>query len=957
MKKRLAALVLSAVLCVTAMPVTGMAAEFSDDTTATENTLEEPNETDELSGQENKEADISDDAENVEYEEPEELSIGEVEQAYGERNAEEFSDAEEEFSDGEVPKNGNIILSHEGIIQEGAIGPKKTSVVLKEEWEQGLVELVENSGAVLDVSALGIPADQISDVVMLFLNRHPEYYWLCFESCDVENGFAVTLYEVQIPSMGKDGNYIYGSDADNLEHAIDEALAVIKPGMTDLDKALALHDYLVLHIAYAYKDYINGSLGGNVYNIYGALQEGKAVCQGYAYAYYILLNNVNIENRMVVSNNMNHAWNMLKIDGKWYHVDVTWDDPVWDILGRVWHEYFMLSDAAIKEKEHYDWSSYDPEQETPVADSDKYKDYFWGNVNAAMWYQDGYWYYVDSIDYTKGAIKRRTLSDSSEKVLKNLDMKWPTSSGGWWLGNYSRMVLYNNQLYYNGPDAVYRINLDGSGNEKLADLKYSNGYVYGFAYLKNSFWITVHPSPNLQDDEKFIKINLGVTPKPTAKPTPKPTAKPTPKPTAKPTPKPTAIPTPKPTAKPTPKPTAKPTPKPTAIPTPKPTAKPTPKPTAIPTPKPTATPTPSGDKTVITKDTFKNWDRSNANIDKNVKKIEDDILAGTQIYSLYFYGNAPEMSANMFRGRALTAYYPKNDPTWTDAKLKDYGGTWITWSAWDPETGHVYGADLEKYGELTLRYTTMPYTGKAQKVKLYVRDKAYKGDFGDQFLFEDSDYKVTWKNNVNVGTATVTVTGIEGAYQGTLTATFKIVPGSNKITASNVNKTQNTKKQTFSLGAKDLYKAKLTYKSSNKSVAVDKNGKVTVAANFTGTATITITSAASKNYKSAKKTVTVTVNPSATSFTKCSNIKTRKLDLQWKKNSYATGYEVQYSTNKTFKSGVKTKAITKASTTKYTATSLAGKKTYYVRVRTYKTAGKKKLYSSWSAVKAVKITK
>ena len=73
------------------MPVTGMAAEFSDDTTATENTLEEPNETDELSGQENKEADISDDAENVEYEEPEELSIGEVEQAYGERNAEEFS--------------------------------------------------------------------------------------------------------------------------------------------------------------------------------------------------------------------------------------------------------------------------------------------------------------------------------------------------------------------------------------------------------------------------------------------------------------------------------------------------------------------------------------------------------------------------------------------------------------------------------------------------------------------------------------------------------------------------------------------------------------------------------------------------------------------------------------------------------------------------------------------------
>ena len=202
------------------------------------------------------------------------------------------------------------------------------------------------------------------------------------------------------------------------------------------------------------------------------------------------------------------------------------------------------------------------------------------------------------------------------------------------------------------------------------------------------------------------------------------------------------------------------------------------------------------------------------------------------------------------------------------------------------------------------------------------------------------------------------MTGIEGSqWRGTLTATFKIVQANNNITVSNVKKNQSTKKQTFSLGAKALDKAKLTYKSNTRSVTVDKYGKVSIAANYTGEATITITAAATKNCKAAKKNVTVTVNPSAVSITKVTNIKTRKADIQWKKNSYATGYEVQYSTNKTFKSGVKTKVITKASTTKYTATSLAGKKTYYVRVRTYKTAGKKKLYSSWSAVKAVKITK
>ena len=120
--------------------------------------------------------------------------------------------------------------------------------------------------------------------------------------------------------------------------------------------------------------------------------------------------------------------------------------------------------------------------------------------------------------------------------------------------------------------------------------------------------------------------------------------------------------------------------------------------------------------------------------------ITDDVLEGTQIYSLYFYGDAPEMSENMFRGRALTAYYPKNNPTWTKDKLQSYGGTWITWSAWDPESRDIYGADLKSYGELSLRYTTMPYTGAAQKMKVYVKDKSYHGDFGDQFLDEGLDY-------------------------------------------------------------------------------------------------------------------------------------------------------------------------------------------------------------------------
>ena len=931
MKKKLSALLLSAVLCVTAIPVTGMAAEFSDGSaveTLGEDVSEAPEES---SGQEEASLDVSDDAEILDYEdESDELSIRDIEQAYAGSSSDDFTDSADDFSDGEVPKNGNFTLSHEGIIQEGAICPKKTSVVLTEKWENALVNLVEKGGSVLDIASLSIPADQISDVVMLFINRHPEYYWLSFESCDVENGIAVTLYEDVKPFMGKSRSTVFGSSS--LEEATKKALAVVKPEMSDLEKALVLHDYIALNTEYDYQGYLNGNLPNSVFTIEGTLVEGKAVCQGYALAYQYLLNKVGIESKYVASSAMNHGWNLVKIFGRWYHVDVTWDDPVWDQLGQVKHQYFLLSDAGIMGLKHYSWEVWDNGTETaPAAVSEVYNTYFWRNIDTGIWYYKEKMYYMEISSTTVGQIKCQSIYDSSATVLATVDMKWPyVGMPNYYWGNSSKTILYNGQFYYSGPDALYRINLDGSGNTKIADVRYTNQYVYGFAYSNGAFWIALHDSPNISTAESPMKITLGV--EPTAKPKPKPTATPKPKPTAKPKPKPTATPKPKPTATPKPKPTAK------------------------PKPKPTATPKPSSNSTVITKNTYKNYKKSTLNIKKTIKKIESNAFEDLSLLYVYFEGSAPQMGANMFKNQALTAYYPINDPTWTAAKLKDYGGIWITWSAWDPTTKKIYGADLKKYGDLSLKYTTVTYTGKPQKMKVYVRDKSYPGE-SDYLLMEDIDYKVTWKNNTNAGTATVTVTGLEPYFRGTLTKTFKILQANNSITASNVKKTQSTKAQTFSLGAAAKGGAKLSYKSNNKNVTVNSSGKVTIAANYTGESTITITAAATKNYKAAQKTVTLTVNPSGTSITKCTNIKTKKADIQWKKNGSATGYEVQYSTNKTFKSGVKTKSITNASTIKYTAAGLTSQKTYYVRVRAYKTVGKKKLYSSWSGIKTVKITK
>jgi hypothetical protein len=219
-----------------------------------------------------------------------------------------------------------------------------------------------------------------------------------------------------------------------------------------------------------------------------------------------------------------------------------------------------------------------------------------------------------------------------------------------------------------------------------------------------------------------------------------------------------------------------------------------------------------------------------------------------------------------------------------------------------------------------------------------------------------------WNSGKVTKAATTTATGIK-TYTCTVckkTKTEKIpkvTKKKNTITASSTTRTYSSKAQTFSLGAMANGNAKLTYKSSSKSVTVSSSGKVTIAKKFTGKATITITAAATDTYQKATKTVTVTVNPAKTALSKVTNSKGAKLTVKWKKDSSVTGYQLQYSTDKNFKTGVKKVDIKKNGTISTVISNLTKGKTYYVRIRTYKTVSKVDYYSEWSNAKQVKISK
>lgn len=181
-------------------------------------------------------------------------------------------------------------------------------------------------------------------------------------------------------------------------------------------------------------------------------------------------------------------------------------------------------------------------------------------------------------------------------------------------------------------------------------------------------------------------------------------------------------------------------------------------------------------------------------------------------------------------------------------------------------------------------------------------------------------------------------------------------PVANVITAKSATKVTSGKAQSFQLSVKAKGGAKLTYQSDNKSVKVSKSGKVTIAKNFVGKATITITAGATEAYTKTVKRVTVTVNPTGTTFRSVYNAKGKKLKAYWKKNSSIIGYQLQYGTSKQF-TNCKTVTLKSAKYTGAVRTKLRKGKTYYVRIRTYKKVGGKTYYSAWSKTRQVNIVR
>lgn len=290
--------------------------------------------------------------------------------------------------------------------------------------------------------------------------------------------------------------------AEQYQAALQRALHVVNDQMTDLEKALALHDYLLLHCEY------DTSL--KRHSAYEALVEGRAVCEGYTAAYGDLLTLCGIENTVARSDTMDHAWNLVKLNGQWYHVDVTWDDALPSTEGQALHWYFLLSDAAVATvrgsgtKTHTDWqAAYACTDTTYDAGS------FWYATEAAVWFdaQNGVCYYLSGAQGGDTVtLYRRSGGDGAAEALAAVKT-------GQWIANRTSSAdgsttttiqltaawylwKYGDALVFNGPDAVYCYSLADGSLTTLQEWAEDESYthVYGLWMEENAVYVRREPA-------------------------------------------------------------------------------------------------------------------------------------------------------------------------------------------------------------------------------------------------------------------------------------------------------------------------------------------------------------------------------------------------------------------------------------------------------------------------------
>ena len=231
---------------------------------------------------------------------------------------------------------------------------------IKEAIYNGLVNLETKINITSYISNVNNDEESINEILALYFDVLYESPEIFYAKNFIRVSYSYNPSTNKITYMEFLVDYLYDENTIYvMKSKIDEKINYIQNnylnGITDkLQQEYIIHDYIVNNTTYDSENYKNNTIPQEDYTAYGALINGVAVCEGYSKAALLLFNKVGIESGIVTSSAMNHAWNYVNIDNNYYHLDLTWDDPVPE-TNRVRYNYFNLTNVEML-RDHYGWN-------------------------------------------------------------------------------------------------------------------------------------------------------------------------------------------------------------------------------------------------------------------------------------------------------------------------------------------------------------------------------------------------------------------------------------------------------------------------------------------------------------------------------------------------------------------------------------------------------------------------
>lgn len=358
---------------------------------------------------------------------------------------------------------------------------------------------LQNRQDVIDISAYSssVTDNDLRIILSYMMNIHPDLFYL-------SNEYNYGTLDGKIMTI----NPIYTMSGAELETAknkytakIDGILSMINDSWSDCEKVVFVHDYIVSNSQY--------DTTYSKYDAYSLLVNGTAVCQGYSTAFLAIMERLGIPCTIVACDDIQHEWNAVQVNGKWYHVDCTYDDPTPDKLGQIRHTYCLVSHNKLLSEDGSRRNYYVYDRNLSF-NSILFDVCDWKKAESQIVSLGDNWYYVrnnsTSFDIMKTDLKS---SCAIEKTFTNC--YWPVfgdGSGAYYNNASSCLGSFDGKLYYSTYNKIYSYDVSTKNQVEVCSPDVSTGYIYGFTINNSVIKCLIAADPNKPENGTIQKYAL-----------------------------------------------------------------------------------------------------------------------------------------------------------------------------------------------------------------------------------------------------------------------------------------------------------------------------------------------------------------------------------------------------------------------------------------------------------------